>query len=53
MIDLFALGSIALPIHAAKTVGIVLAEAGALYVGYGALATVVGPKMRATLEGEQ
>lgn len=53
MIDLLALESIALPVHAAKTVGIVLAEAGALYVGYGALVAAVGPKMQATLEGEQ
>ncbi|WP_442905108.1 DUF7512 family protein [Haladaptatus sp. ZSTT2] len=53
MSKLVALELLAGSTHAVRTVGIVLAEAGALYVGYGAMTTVIGPKIQATLEGEQ
>lgn len=38
--------------QAVATVGIVLAEAIVLYVGYGALTHVAGPQVRETLGGD-
>lgn len=38
--------------HAVAIVGIVLTEAIALYVGYGALTQIVGPTVRETLGDE-
>lgn len=38
--------------QAVAIVGVVLAEAIALYVGYGALTQIVSPPIRETLEGD-
>ena len=52
MIEMFGLELLGGPAQAVATVGIVLAEAVVLYVGYGALTHIVGPPIRETLEGD-
>ncbi|XVH31245.1 DUF7512 family protein [Haloferacaceae archaeon DSL9] len=50
--EMFGFDALAGSAHAAATVGIVLAEALTLYVGYGALARVAGPSARQLLRGD-
>ena len=49
---MFALELLGGTSQAVATVGIVLAEAIVLYIGYGALTLIVGPPIRETLEGD-
>ena len=45
------IGLESLPIDASITVGLVLLEALALYVGYGALTAVLGPHVTGAIKG--
>jgi hypothetical protein len=49
---MFGIESLSGNAQAVVLVGIVLVEAAALYVGYGALERIVGPTIAAALRGE-
>jgi hypothetical protein len=45
------IGLESLPVDALQTVGLVLFEAMVLYVGYGALTSVLGPHVTGAIQG--
>ena len=47
---MFGIGTLTGPVRAAALVGVVLAEALALYVGYGGAARLVGDDVRSAFE---